>query len=254
MAPNASASASANIGHAAASAANLSDLEFKEVIDAAAAQNPYLSACLKKLKEGRQFFFIPVDRVNSQLCRREEGIVNNLSGKYSLSFRENQLNLDIKIYFIWKGDSEKRQEAFSVLEKSFPEIKFFFARHGIKLNLKTYEQTGLRNRFSADHTVNLHNKIIAQKNNWPLSAHGAYKMSERMRYGIHTHEILHLMGLFDAYYSYDESDNLICPDRRRTELDEIMNNSDRLDITYLYLAQDSIQYLLQPLCEVETFQ
>ena len=120
----------------------------------------------------------------------------------------------------------------------------FFAKHGIKLDLTFYEETGFSDWWNCDHSINLHSHYgRATSGNWVTHRTAGIDLDEEGRCSLFLHELGHRLGLPDTYPDPD------CPDRPRIgPEDDIMNNSWLgADNTKLYPY--AIKELLGELCE-----
>ena len=209
----------------------------------------YVSSCLQRVADGET---IEVDRVNLAPCT--ESYVNERPAKYRLTKRDGSIHIATSIYFEWGGEDVERENSLALLDHSKSCIENFLARYGLIADLTFFKDTGWVDRdFRSDHVVRLHKRIRANAENWPLFAQGAYAIGEASRCGIHIHEFLHLLGLFDTYPVLDKYGEKICPLRRVENLDDIMNNSDTSDPKYLRLYPYAIKSILGPLCNSGEF-
>ena len=219
-------------------------------VDHYAQKNEYIRNCLENKNEGDS---VESDYDSKFVCRKNKRapLWGTSPVNYNVYKKNKRINIDISIYFNYKGN-KNRDRALELARDTLPCIRNFFAKHGIKINLKIREKYvfsflrgALGEAWDADHFINLHDEIrYADTANWslyPLMV--GYENSLEFRCGLFIHELSHRLGLNDTYPDPD------CPDRKRiAPLGEIMSGVGLFGVSKSIFNPIEIKQMLAPLC------
>jgi hypothetical protein len=223
---------------------NKADGDLDKKVAYYAAKDNYISGCIEKAQSNTS---IDVVRPTFDLCRKIEWLpvsARGRIGKYQLKKSNGQITLSSSLYFSYEGNEKNKTEAFKRLSAAKSCMMNFYARHGIKLDITFKKESGVKDWWSCDHSINLHdNYKRANSNNWTTHKTIGKTLTPEDVCSVFLHELGHKFGLPDTYPDPD------CPDRKQVmPRDDIMSGSwAGADNTKLYPLH--IVNLLSPLCE-----
>jgi len=206
--------------------------------------NPYIKKCLDKVENSRE---IKVDETVNNLCKKVSWLPDKyekIPKKYSLSKEGGKIVLRTSITFEYKGIAKDRFNTFDLVKKNIPCVSSFFAKHGIRLDLKIFDRNDMNNSVTkTDHNINLWDYYPPKdkENNWSVLSDP--KLGEKDLCGTLIHDLSNRLGLKDKYPNPD------CPDREIGDREDIMYTSGSIDHNYLRFKKEDIEALLAPLCD-----
>ena len=209
-----------------------------------AQKNGYISNCLEDKNEGDK---ASVNESWKGLCK----IIDWWPDKYQSGgtpskyrvYKKNQIiNIDTSISFSYQGDKENKSRSFERVKKAIPCMKNFYARHGIKLNLRIETSNNPHSSSSCDHSINLWDeKMNPDADNWTTTTY--LDDSQVCRHFLH--ELGHKLRLDDSYPDPG------CPDRKpiKSRYDIMYAiGMGAADVTESRLDADSISKIIGPFC------
>jgi hypothetical protein len=192
----------------------------------------------------------------SEPCDGKTKLSNRI--QYQLSRKSGEIHLTSRIYFTYRDSPERKPQILQRLEKGKSCMTRFFDRHGIKLNIEFFVDSGWADWAKSDFSVNLWDyrwrrspmeRIVssASSTDWTSSPNAENWTTAGMdesQCTVFLHEFGHTLGLTDTY-----QDRGRCPARETImPANDIMSNATmKMDEQRLY--PDAIRKILKPLCD-----